>query len=75
MLRNLVTVKPDTPILDAVRLPYEHHFNSLPVVDNAEQLIGILTEVDIYLLLLRMSSRDINQPAAREDTECRAVLQ
>jgi acetoin utilization protein AcuB len=72
---HLVTVKADTPVLEAVRLMYEHHFNSLPVVDDAEQLIGILTEVDIYLLLLRTSTSDINEPAAQEDTECRAVLQ
>jgi CBS domain-containing protein len=69
-----VTVKPDAPILEAVRLMYEHHFNSLPVVDDAEQLIGILTEVDIYLLLLRPSTRDTNEPITRQATDCPAVV-
>lgn len=52
MTRNVVTVSPETPILEAVRLMYEHRFNGLPVVEDDGQLAGILTEVDIFLLLL-----------------------
>jgi CBS domain-containing protein len=52
MSRFLIKVKPETPMIEAVRLLYEHRFNSLPVVDDAGKLVGILTEVDIYLLLL-----------------------
>jgi acetoin utilization protein AcuB len=55
MSRRLITVKPDTPILEAVRLMYANRFNSLPVLDDNERLVGILTEVDIYLLLLQSS--------------------
>jgi predicted transcriptional regulator len=68
MSRHLITVKPDTPILEAVRLMYEHRFNSLPVLDDDEQLVGILTEVDTYLLLLQSSNQDRDVPEAKHDT-------
>jgi acetoin utilization protein AcuB len=69
MSRNPVTVKPDTSLLGAVRLMYEHRFNSLPVVNELEQLVGILTEVDIFLLLLRSSKLDINEQTTPQDSD------
>src|SRR5690349_1345848 len=36
------TVKPEAALLEAVRLMSEHRFNSLPVVDDLGQLVGIL---------------------------------
>jgi CBS domain-containing protein len=53
MTRPLITVMPDTSMLEAVRLLYEYRFNSLPVMDADGKLVGIVTEVDLYLLLLR----------------------
>lgn len=55
MSRYVITVKPDTSMLEAVKLMYEHRFNSLPVVDDAGQLVGILTEIDVYLFVIRSS--------------------
>jgi CBS domain-containing protein len=55
MTRNPITIRSDMPLLEAIRLLYEHQFSSLPVVDDAGRLVGILTEVDIYRLLLRVS--------------------
>ena len=57
MSRSVITVKPDTPMLEAVRLMVEHRFNSLPVVDDSGRLLGILTEVDVYLLFIRASEQ------------------
>ncbi len=53
MSRTPITVEPATSMLEVVRLMYQYRFNSLPVVDAVGHLVGILTEVDIYLLLLR----------------------
>jgi CBS domain-containing protein len=53
MTHTPITIPPDAPVLEAIRLLYEYRFNSLPVVDESGRLLGILTEVDIYLLLLQ----------------------
>ncbi len=62
MSRRPITVQADTKMRDAVQLLYEHRFNSLPVVDEVGNLVGILTEVDVYLLLLRASEATVNIP-------------
>jgi CBS domain-containing protein len=47
MTRQLVTVRPETPLLNAVRLMLEHRVSGLPVVDGAGMLTGLLTEGDL----------------------------
>ena len=70
---NLITVKPDTSMLEAVRLLYENRFNSLPVVDDGGLLVGIVTEVDIYRLLLRLSGYSAPAPCAVSDDPVAAL--
>jgi CBS domain-containing protein len=53
MTQRVVTVRPDVPVIAAVRLMLEHRFNSLPVVDASGQIVGMLTEVDIFHLLIQ----------------------
>lgn len=43
MATDLVTVKPDTPIFDAVDLMKHHDIHRLPVLENG-QLVGLITE-------------------------------
>ncbi len=45
MRRDPITVPPDTPTLEAIRLMREHDIGSLPVVQD-DQLIGIVTLAD-----------------------------
>ncbi len=52
MTRNLITVKPDTPILDAAELMMEHKVSGLPVVEE-DNLVGMLTESDIFRMLIK----------------------
>jgi CBS domain-containing protein len=52
MTREVKTVTPETPLLDAVRLMFDYRFNSLPVIDTAGHPVGILTEVDVFRVLL-----------------------
>jgi len=43
MVRDVVTVKPD----EAVRLLAEHDVSALPVVDDKENVVGIISEADL----------------------------
>jgi CBS domain-containing protein/gamma-glutamyl:cysteine ligase YbdK (ATP-grasp superfamily) len=46
MHRELVTVAPDTPTLEAVALMKEHRIGCLPVVEEDGRLVGIVTDRD-----------------------------
>ena len=47
MVRNVVTVHPDTDVADAIKLLAEHDVSALPVLDDAGNLVGMLSEVDL----------------------------
>ena len=46
MTRSVVTVTPESSILDAANLMLQRHVNGLPVVDAAGKLVGIVSEGD-----------------------------
>ncbi|HMQ31273.1 MAG TPA: CBS domain-containing protein [Chloroflexaceae bacterium] len=48
MSRDVITVSPETPLGEAARLMAHHHFGSLPVVDGERNIVGIVTESDIF---------------------------
>jgi len=47
MVRDVVTVRPDTDVAEAVKLLAEHDVSALPVVDVAGNLVGVLSEADL----------------------------
>jgi CBS-domain-containing membrane protein len=47
MVRNVVTVHPDSDVADAVKLLVEHDISALPVVDAQGGLVGIISEADL----------------------------
>ena len=47
MVRDVVTVHPDTDIAEAIKLLSEHDVSALPVVDGQGNLVGILSEADL----------------------------
>lgn len=49
MTKPVVTVTPQTPVQDAVRLMLEHHISGLPVINETGALVGIVTEADLLL--------------------------
>jgi CBS domain-containing protein len=61
MSRKLITVKPDTSIIDAAQAMLDYKVSGLPVVDDNEKLVGILTESDIFRMLVK-SRIPISQP-------------
>jgi CBS domain-containing protein len=60
MTRQVVTVTPETPILDAARLMLDHKISGLPVVNDGGRVVGIISEHD----LLRGGKGDVgtNRP-------------
>jgi len=53
MKKNPVTISPDTPFEEALRLGQERKIGSFPVVENGK-LVGITTESDIVRILTRV---------------------
>ncbi|EIE99478.1 CBS domain-containing protein [Saccharomonospora glauca] len=47
MTSPVVTASPDDPVKRVTRLLTEHGFTALPVVDDADQVVGIVTEADV----------------------------
>jgi len=55
------TLKPETDILEAVDMLLEHHVTGAPVVNDANELVGMLSEKD----LLRLLSTGVDNEAPR----------
>jgi acetoin utilization protein AcuB len=51
MSRNVITVTPDTLVEDAARLLVDRNVGGLPVMDG-NKLVGIVTESDLFRLLI-----------------------
>ena len=46
MTRELISIDPDSTVLQAARLMLEHHISGLPVIDKEGNLVGVLSEGD-----------------------------
>ena len=46
MTRSVITIAPDSTILDAAKTMLQHHVSGLPVVDSAGRLVGVVSEGD-----------------------------
>lgn len=51
MTADPITVGPDEPAEHAARLISEKHHNRLPVVDDEDRLVGVVTRVDVLSAL------------------------
>ena len=47
MVRDVVTVRPDTDVAEAIKLLAEHDVSALPVLDVEGNLVGVLSEADL----------------------------
>lgn len=63
MTREVTTVRPETPLRDAIRLMLSNKFGCLPVTTDDDTLVGIITESD----LLRMAERHLTDLHLPED--------
>jgi len=50
MTKNVISVKKDTPVLEAIKLLAEHDVTGVPVVEDDMTLIGVLSEKDLLKL-------------------------
>ena len=48
MTTRVVSVSPDIPIEEAAKLMVEHRIGGLPVVDERQHVVGVITETDIF---------------------------
>ena len=46
MTRHVITVDPETPMLEAAKLMLQHHISGLPVLDKTGKLAGVVSEGD-----------------------------
>jgi CBS domain-containing protein len=46
MTTNVISIAPDSSILEALRLMLQHRISGLPVIDSRNNLVGIVTEGD-----------------------------
>ena len=51
MTANPITVTPETPLLDALRVLLQHKIKRLPVVDESGQLVGLVGRGEILQAL------------------------
>ncbi len=63
MTRKVFTVTPDALIVHAAELMTEHKIAGLPVVDETDTLVGIVTESDLLRMLVR-KLREAEEAAA-----------
>jgi len=47
MTREIISVRPDTTVAEAIRMMLDNRISGLPVIDEAGRLVGILTEADL----------------------------
>ncbi len=49
MTKDVVTVYPDTSVSEIARLMSEHDISGLPVVDEDDRVLGVVTELDMIV--------------------------
>jgi len=58
MSRKLFTVGPDDTVLAAAQLMLDQKISGLPVVEKSGKLVGMITESDIFRMLVRMGTTE-----------------
>jgi len=58
MTKDVITVRTDTPIYEAMELVAKYDISGLPVVDDDMTLVGVLSEKDVINLLYVSEQRE-----------------
>lgn len=64
MTPNPITISPNHTIGDAARLMLENRIGGLPVVDEAGKLVGIITESDIFSMVVLHEWEEVGRAVA-----------
>ena len=54
MIDKPITIKPKATLLESLNLMREHRIGCLPVVNEDQELIGIITEMDYLRISVRL---------------------
>ena len=67
MKKDVIAVRPETPVGEAIGLLIEHGISGLPVTDADGRVVGVVTEKDVLQLFHGSASavRDIMTPEPR----------
>lgn len=63
MMKEVISVYPETPIYDAMNIMVDNKVSGLPVVDHENHLVGILSEKDVLRLLIDEDVNDVQTVA------------
>lgn len=58
MTTNVITVKKDTVLTDAISLLLRWHISAMPVVDDEDRMVGIVSEIDLVNLTFDGNAAD-----------------
>ena len=54
MTKDVITVKADAPLEEAANLMVEHKIGGIPVVDDDDHVVGVVTETDIFKAFVKL---------------------
>lgn len=54
MTEDIITVTPDTPIEDAAHVLADNKIGGMPVIDQYDHVVGVITETDIFKTFVEM---------------------
>lgn len=69
MTTDVATVRPATPIIDIVRVILDRRLSGLPVIDDRDRVVGVISEADLMLI---EEYRDSKPPTRFESGHRRA---
>jgi CBS domain-containing protein len=67
MSKPLVTINSDTSVKDAVVLMEQKNIRRLPIVDNAGQMVGIITSKDILKVFMKTFKESVKEQGLMSD--------
>jgi CBS domain-containing protein len=56
MVKRVITVTPDTPLMKAQGVMQSHNFSRLPVVNEKKNLVGIISQGDIFRQIVKQEA-------------------
>lgn len=59
MSSRTLTITADEPIINAAKLMLDHKISGLPVVDDTNTIIGIITESDVFRMLVKSIDNNV----------------
>ncbi len=73
MTRNPLTIAPHATIREAARLMLEHKIGGLPVMEQG-RVVGIITESDIFRVLVQEAAQSPHEPSFQFEPELTAQV-